>query len=177
VAEDNGAGTLGALSAIPFMGGVAAVAAAAKDLVYELGEMDNFKKRVDELLAKLNDSEAAPDKVGEDRLERHKLGGGDFKEAAFLYESYNIVHTELENLSKVLGMQIEGMRLAVQVSQTGYDDVDDDIRRRMRALNAEIEAHYDKDRDPYANQGPEGKGDAAPKSQPANSGTAGGEGY
>ncbi|WP_406401997.1 hypothetical protein OH805_22935 [Streptomyces sp. NBC_00879] len=177
MAEDSGAGALGAFSMMPVVGGVFAAAAAAKDLVYELGEMDNFRKRVNELLATLNESEAAPDKVGADRLERGKLGGGDFREAAFLYESYNLVHTELENLSKVLGMQIEGMRLAVQVSQTGYDKVDEDIRARMRALNAKIEAYYDKDRDPYANQGTESKSEAAPQSQPSDSGTAGQDGY
>ncbi|MEW2083152.1 hypothetical protein [Streptomyces sp. NPDC005283] len=180
MAEDSDTGAVaaaGALGMMPVMGGVFAAAGAAANLVYELGEMDNFKKRVDQLLVTLKESEAAPDKVGTDRLERGKLGGGSFKEAAFLYESYSLVHTELENLSKVLGMQIEGMRLAVQVSQTGYDKIDDDIRARMRALNSEIEAYYDKDRDPYANQGAEGKRDAEPKSQPSDSGTAGQDGY
>ncbi|MFK4223012.1 hypothetical protein [Streptomyces sp. NPDC019890] len=177
MAEDSGQGALGAFSAMPVMGGAFAMVAAVKDLVYELGEMDSFKKRVDELLKMLNESEAAPDKVGADRLERGKLGGGNFKEAGFLYESYSLVHTELENLSKVLGMQIEGMHLAVQASQTGYDKIDEDIRSRMRALNAKIEAYYDKDRDPYANQVTKSKSEAAPQSQPSDSGTAGQDGY
>ncbi|MGW0773216.1 hypothetical protein ACWD01_06065 [Streptomyces sp. NPDC002835] len=41
------------------------------------------------------------------------------------------------------------MGLAVQTSQAGYEGVDDDIRARMKAINAEVESYYDKNRDPF----------------------------
>ncbi len=70
--------------------------------------MKSFKKRVDELLIELDKSEAAPGKVGEDRLPRAQLGSSDFKEAQFLYDSYTLVHDELENLSKALSARSRG---------------------------------------------------------------------
>lgn len=117
--------------------------------------MKGFKKRVDDLLIELEGSEAAPGRVGADRLSRAQLGSGDFKEAQYLYDSYSIVHDELEKLSKALGTQIEGLGLAVHASRVGYDNLEDDIRARMKAINAEAEKYYDPDRDPYA-QGPGG---------------------
>nr|WP_202431541.1 hypothetical protein [Streptomyces sp. SID7804] len=113
------------------------------------GAMKSFKKRVDELLRELDESEAAPNRVGQDRLSRAQLGSADFKEAQFLYDSYAIVHDELENLSKALGAQIEGMGLAVQASRVGYENLDADIKARMKAVNAEAEKYYVAERDPY----------------------------
>ncbi|MDT0402329.1 hypothetical protein [Streptomyces edwardsiae] len=114
------------------------------------GAMKGFKKRVDELLRELDESEAAPGRVGQDRLSRAQLGAAEFREAQFLYDSYAIVHDELEQLSKALGAQIEGMGLAVQASRVGYENLDADIRARMRAVNAEAERYYVVGRDPYA---------------------------
>ncbi|GAA2455708.1 hypothetical protein [Streptomyces glaucus] len=111
--------------------------------------MKSFKKRVDELLTELETSEAAPDKVGQDRLPRAQLGSADFKEAQFLYDTYAIVHDELENLSKALNAQIEGMGLAVHAARVGYENLDADIRARMKAVNAEAEKYYVAERDPY----------------------------
>ncbi|MFG2814203.1 hypothetical protein [Streptomyces sp. NPDC048410] len=112
--------------------------------------MKSFKKRVDALLVELDKSEAAPGKVGEDRLPRARLGASTFKEAQFLHDSYTIVHDELENLSKALSAQIESMGLAVHASRVGYANLDEDIKARMRAVNAETEKYYDAERDPYA---------------------------
>lgn len=112
--------------------------------------MAGFKKRVDDLLRELDDSEAAPTKVGKDRIERSQLGSAEFMEAQFLYDSYAIVHDELEKLSKALGAQIEGMGLAVQASRVGYENLDADIKARMKAVNAEVEKYYAAERDPYA---------------------------
>ncbi|WP_432083421.1 hypothetical protein [Streptomyces sp. WAC 04229] len=111
--------------------------------------MKGFKKRVDELLLELDRSEAAPGKVGQDRLTRAHLGSAEFKEAQFLYDSYAVVHEELENLSKALSVQIEGMGLAVHASRVGYENLDGDIQARMRAVNAEAEKYYVAGRDPY----------------------------
>ncbi|MEV4684780.1 hypothetical protein AB0K36_28900 [Streptomyces kurssanovii] len=123
-------------------------------LKIEAEKMAAFKSRVDRLLIELDGSEAAPGTMGDDRLRRAQLGAPELGEAQFLYESYEIVHDELTKLSKVLGTQIEGMGLAVQTSRSDYADVDDDIQARMKAINAEVESYYDKNRDPFVEDVP-----------------------
>lgn len=123
-------------------------------LKIEAEKMKAFKTRVDDLLIELDGSEAAPGKMGDDRLRRAQLGAPELGEAQFLFESYAVVHDELTKLSKVLGAQIEGMGLAVQTSRVGYEDIDDDIRARMKAINAEVESYYDKNRDPFVEDAP-----------------------
>ncbi|WP_121716253.1 hypothetical protein [Streptomyces sp. E5N91] len=128
--------------------------------------MKGFKKRVDELLLELDRSEAAPGKVGQDKLTRAHLGSAEFKEAQFLYDSYAVVHEELEKLSKALSAQIEGMGLAVHASRVGYENLDGDIRARMRAVNAEAEKYYVAGRDPYADR----RGGPPPESDSSDEG-------
>ena len=146
---DNGAG--GGAPAGPggIFGMVESMAQSAMDVMIDLTAMDSFKSRVDELLNILNDSQAAPTKMGQDRIARTKLGG-EFAEAEFLYAAYSTVHDQLETLSKVLGLQIESMHLAVQASQVSYDNLDESVKQKMQALNTQIDAHYDQSRDPYA---------------------------
>ncbi|MEU5136566.1 MULTISPECIES: hypothetical protein [Streptomyces] len=118
-------------------------------LAIEAQKMKAFKKRVDDLLIALGDSEASPDRMGEGRVSRAQLGSAEFGEAQYLYESYTVVHDELEKLSKVLGAQIEGMGLAVHASRVGYDNINQDVRERMRSINTEVASHYDRERDPF----------------------------
>lgn len=144
--SSNGGGTPDTGKAFDTLSGVNP--AMALDIQHSA--MKDFKKRVDELLRELDESEAAPAKVGQDRLSRAQLGAAEFREAQFLYDSYAIVHDELEQLSKALGAQIEGMGLAVQASRVGYENLDADIKARMKAVNAEAERYYVVGRDPYA---------------------------
>lgn len=138
--EDNGAataGTFAALAMIPFAGG----AVAAQKIVAEFETMGQFKTKVDELLVELEESEASPDKVSGDRLLQSHLGTLALKESAYLYGAYTIVHDELERLSKMLAMQMEGLSIAVQASRSGYESIDEDIRQRMRRLGQESRAY------------------------------------
>ncbi|MFJ5225694.1 hypothetical protein [Streptomyces sp. NPDC088400] len=138
--EDNGAataGTFAALAMIPFAGGVMA----AQKIAAEFETMGQFKTKVDELLVELEESEASPDKVSGDRLLQSHLGTPALKESAYLYGAYTIVHDELERLSKMLAMQMEGLSIAVQASRTGYESIDEDIRQRMRRLGQESRAY------------------------------------
>lgn len=132
-----------------FGGVIGGVTTAVNDLMSNLADMKKFKKDVDGLLSELHGSQAAPTRVGQDRMQRAHLGGQGFHEAQFLYASYDNVHTELENLSKVLGLQIESMSIAIETSGKSYNDLDEDIKSRMHKLNSEIEAQYHPDRDPY----------------------------
>lgn len=119
-------------------------------LAIEAQKMKAFKKRVDDLLIALGDSEASPDRMGEGRVSRAQLGSAEFGEAQYLYESYTVVHDELEKLSKALGLQIESMGLAVQYSRVNYSTLEQAVRERMGAIHEEAESYYDRQRDPFA---------------------------
>ncbi|MFV0129684.1 hypothetical protein ACLGI4_18570 [Streptomyces sp. HMX112] len=159
-------GGLAAFSGLPLAGAVSAAAARVKKLAYDLGEIGNLKSRVDELLRDFNESQAAPTKISDGWLQQASLGGTGFKEAEYLYASYNIVREELENFSKVLGLQMESMKLAIHASEKGYQNIDDDVRDRMKALNAQIVAMQNED----------DKSNAGPKAQQPSGAGAGGQG-
>ncbi|GGT90827.1 hypothetical protein [Streptomyces lateritius] len=156
----------------PIVGGVFGVAAAAKKLVVELGEMDSLKKRVDKLLEDFGTSQAGPAKIGDEWLDKDRLGGPGFKEAEFLYGSYNVVRDQLVKFSKVLELQMESMKLAIHASQNGYQSIDDDIRARMKRLNSEI-ADIQKRDDQRA--GAKGMGGSSDQPLPQEKSSAGGE--
>lgn len=135
----DGSETVGAaLAVMPLIGGAAGAAAAAAAMAYEVTELARLKKDVDELLKGFNGSEAGPGRIGEDWLEQAALAGPGFQEADFLFSTYDVVRQELVTFSKVLGLQMESMKIAIDLAQTGYEDIDDDIRARMSALNTQI---------------------------------------
>ncbi|MFF0060714.1 hypothetical protein ACFYRC_04030 [Streptomyces sp. NPDC005279] len=145
MAEESGTGAIpaiGMLGLMPFIGPVAAAAAA--DLEHEQESMETFKREVDKMLADLEESDAAPEKVTADRLKPGNLGTSNFRESAYLYSVYEAVHDELEKLSKILALQVSGLSFAVRASKEGYENIDYDIKQRMRKLATEVEAHYGK---------------------------------
>ncbi|MER8044230.1 hypothetical protein [Streptomyces sp. NPDC094032] len=137
-ATDSGGAVNTALSLMPLMGGVGAVAGAAASLAVEVNELAHLKDRVDALLTGFEGSNAGPGKIGEDWLEEAALAGPGFHEAGYLFSSYTVVRDELIKFSKVLGLQMESMKIAIDLSKSGYENIDDDIRRRMRSLNTQI---------------------------------------
>ncbi|QNE79380.1 hypothetical protein F0344_22710 [Streptomyces finlayi] len=112
------------------------------DLYTELQSFTKFRDRIDELLQDLKASPADAKKVGEDRVAPTEFGDVAWTEAQGLYGSYKTVITELENLSKMLSDSIEGMGIAVLASHKGYENMDEDIRARMRAISGSTEEHY-----------------------------------
>ncbi|PAZ17582.1 hypothetical protein CLM62_01800 [Streptomyces sp. SA15] len=123
---------------------------AAADVATELSSFTKFQKRVDDLIRDLKGSQAGPEKIGQEQLVRHQLGGGDaeWAEAAGLFSAYETVITELETLSKLLSDSMEGMNIAVLASHKGYQNIDLDIRDRMAAISAETTKHYGGSYDP-----------------------------
>ncbi|MFD9488632.1 hypothetical protein ACFWBX_32650 [Streptomyces sp. NPDC059991] len=156
------------LALMPGIGGATGAAVlAAADLAREAESMLTFKKRVDALLTKLNDSEAASTKINADRLAKSELGPEDLKESAFLYGVYEVVHDQIGQLSKALGMQIEGLCIAVLAAENGYDGVDADVRDRMRAISGELHRQQEL----YGTDTP---GATAPKAPAPDQGATGG---
>ncbi|MYX16962.1 hypothetical protein GTY67_26820 [Streptomyces sp. SID8374] len=115
------------------------------DLRRGVGALETFKKRVDALLADLEGSAAGKSKVAAQTVSRASLSGPNarFAEADGLYTQYNRVHESLVSLSKSLGDQIEYLSLGVHAAAVGFDNVDDETRRRFH----EIQTRMDRERE------------------------------
>ncbi|MFJ4972306.1 hypothetical protein [Streptomyces sp. NPDC088755] len=115
------------------------------DLRRGVGALETFKKRVDALLTDLEGSAAGKSKVAAQTVSRASLSGPNarFAEADGLYTQYNRVHESLVSLSRSLGDQIEYLSLGVHAAAVGFDNVDDETRRRFH----EIQTRMDRERE------------------------------
>lgn len=106
-------------------------------MLVEAETLENFRKDADDILTKLLGSQASPHQLADEKMVRAELGGGQsaFIEAQELFSAYQTVVAQLKQLSKMLSDSVEGLSIAIQASQAGYESMDDDVKRRMRALN------------------------------------------
>ncbi|MEU9014136.1 hypothetical protein AB0D12_31085 [Streptomyces sp. NPDC048479] len=106
-------------------------------MLVEAETLTTFRKKADDILTKLLGSQASPKQLADEKMVREELGGGQgaFIEAQELFGAYESVVTQLKQLSKMLSDSVDGLSIAVQASQSGYEEMDDDVKRRMRALN------------------------------------------
>ncbi|MEU0135450.1 hypothetical protein ABZ172_15700 [Streptomyces sp. NPDC006296] len=118
------------------------------DLHKGVGALEKFQKSVNALLAELESSSAGRSKVAAQTVSRSSLSGHNtcFAEADALYTQYNRVHESLVTLSKSLGEQIEYLSLGVHAAAVGFDNVDDDTRRRFHEIRVEMDADREKTR-------------------------------
>ncbi|BAC72289.1 putative secreted protein [Streptomyces avermitilis MA-4680 = NBRC 14893] len=120
------------------IGPFAGVGAAAAQVLRVEGEtLTAFKKRVDDLLTQLEESKAAPRRIADGALPTGRLG--NFDEADALHAAYTRVHSQLEQLSQMLALQIEGLVVTVDASKAGYHDLDDDVRDRLSRIRVEAD--------------------------------------
>jgi hypothetical protein len=111
----------------------------ASDLRRGAGALKTFKKRVDGILDKLDGSPGSAKHIARQEISHSSLkGAGEFFEADFFYARYTDVHENLKRLSRTLGLQIEAMGIAVYAADIGYDNLEDDLRRRFYALQSQI---------------------------------------
>ncbi|WP_216589783.1 hypothetical protein [Streptomyces brasiliscabiei] len=125
-------------------GGVSAARAANLEASGEA--LDKFVKRVDAVLRDLETSAGNPTKVGAQTIRATSLSTGAdsvFPEAHGLYAQYNRVHQELTSLSKTLHLQIEATAIAVQGAHRGFDNLEEELRRRFYAIQGEIKEIQD----------------------------------
>ncbi|NBM19735.1 hypothetical protein GUY61_30040 [Streptomyces sp. GC420] len=110
------------------------------DLERGVGALEKFQERVDKLLADLESSAASRTKVAAQTVPRSSFSGPNapFAEADGLYAQYNRVHESLVSLSATLRDQIEYLRIAVYGSAVGYDNVEDELRRRFHEIRADL---------------------------------------
>ncbi|MFF7883382.1 hypothetical protein ACH40F_44985 [Streptomyces sp. NPDC020794] len=128
------AGAIAASGIGPFAGVGAAV---SQVLRVESETLTTFKKRVDDLLTQLEESKAAPRRIADGALPTGRLGS--FDEADALHTAYTRVHSRLENLSKMLALQIEGLVVTVDASKSSYHNLDDHIRDRLSRIRIEAD--------------------------------------
>ncbi|WP_405941766.1 hypothetical protein [Streptomyces sp. NBC_00207] len=154
MADDNGVGAVQAALALGLAGPMGAIAGAAYGataaaLRVQYDDLKSYQGLVDGLLTKLQESSAHHGKLADGTLPTSALGKG-FAQAEKLYNAYTTVHTELQNLSKGLAVQIEALGIAIQSAGGGYSEVDEETKRRMALLAKQAHDQYVKDRDPYA---------------------------
>jgi hypothetical protein len=114
----------------------------AGDLERGVGALKKFRSRVDAVLAELEGGDGGAAKVAAERVTRASFGG-DFDEATGFYREYNRVHKSLISLSKSLGDQIELLTIGVHAADVGYDNVDEEQRRRFHEIQARLSQERD----------------------------------
>ncbi|MER7539131.1 hypothetical protein ABTX77_30750 [Streptomyces sp. NPDC097704] len=132
----------------------------AEAVRYNSESMSEFKTSIDGLIEMLTASEADKGKMKADPVTRGKFGGGGaaWGEAASVHESYDTVLKQLTDLSGLLQDCLEGLGIAVVASKDGFEQMDDDVKRKMinihdRTWNAKQKADKEAGRDTSAGEG------------------------
>ncbi|MGV9291621.1 hypothetical protein [Streptomyces sp. NPDC003719] len=125
------------------VGGVSAARAANLEVTGEA--LSTFVKRVDGVLTGLEGSPGNPARVGAQTIKPGSLAGNPsaFPEAHALYLQYNQVHEKLTSLSKTLHLQIEAIGIAVRGAHVGFDNLEEEQRRRFWAIQMQIKGIQD----------------------------------
>ncbi|MFF0742091.1 hypothetical protein ACFYVL_17005 [Streptomyces sp. NPDC004111] len=111
------------------------------DLERGVGALKQFRARVQAILADFEDGDAGRRKVATHTLTRAHFGapGIPFPEADDLHAQYRRVHTGLVKLSRNLSEQIEYLNIAVHGAEIGFDNLEEDLRRRFWAIRSRTE--------------------------------------
>ncbi|MCC8340626.1 hypothetical protein LMJ38_32515 [Streptomyces sp. R1] len=134
-------------------GGVSAARAANLEVTGEA--LSTFVKRVDSALRNLEGSAGDPTRIGAQRIKPSSLNSGSaaaFPEAHALYLQYNRVHEELTSLSKTLHLQIEAIGIAVRGAHVGFDNLEEEQRRRFAQIQTQIKQIEDAKSEARSNQ-------------------------
>jgi hypothetical protein len=115
------------------------------DLERGAGALRNFQTKINALLTDFESSPGGPQKVAEHTIERGAFSGGNlpFGEADGFFTQYARVHKELVSLSKLLADQMELLRLGAHAADVGFDNVDEDTRRRFHAIQDRLDVAVD----------------------------------
>jgi hypothetical protein len=112
------------------------------DLERGAGALRNFQSKINALLTEFENSPGGHQKVAEHTIQRGAFSGTalPFAEADGFFTQYNRVHKELVTLSKLLADQMELLRLGAHAADVGFDNVDEDTRRRFHAIQTQLKA-------------------------------------
>ncbi|MDV5146072.1 hypothetical protein R1T08_18135 [Streptomyces sp. SBC-4] len=105
----------------------------AQAVKYSADSMETFRKRIDALVQELQGSGAGTGQLKADPVTRTQFGGGGaaWGEAEGAYAAYDGTLSRLVELSGLLNDCLEGLGIAVVASKHGFEEMDDDIKRKM----------------------------------------------
>jgi hypothetical protein len=110
--------------------------------------LSSFKKKVDAVLDTLDASPANANQVESLTLTRESLAGGAaFGEAVGLYAQYAQAHARISTLSRTLGLQIEALQIAVHGADIGFDNLEEEARRRFREIEIDLRREQEREQD------------------------------
>ncbi|MEU1131099.1 hypothetical protein ABZ383_14755 [Streptomyces sp. NPDC005900] len=129
---------------LPTDGHGGAAPSSGADVRRGLEALKTFRRRIDTLLTEFEGSAGSASKVGSQRVARTSFSGtgSAFPEADGLYSQYDQVHERLTSLSKMLGHQIEAMGIAVHGADVGFDNLEDDLRRRFWTIQTKVDRDH-----------------------------------
>ncbi|MBT2385231.1 hypothetical protein [Streptomyces sp. ISL-11] len=104
--------------------------------------LQEFKKRVDRLLDKLDGSAASHTQITQQKVKQSAYGSSVFTEATDLASAYDTVHARLEAFSRILGDQLEAMGTAVSMADGDYEHVDKEHADRLYAIQKRAEEYW-----------------------------------
>jgi hypothetical protein len=109
--------------------------------------LSSFKTKVDAILDTLNGSPANANQVESLTLTRESLAGGPaFGEAVGLYAQYAQAHERITSLSRTLGLQIEALQIAVHGADVGFDNLEEEARRRFHEIRMDLHREQEHER-------------------------------
>ncbi|GAA2426875.1 hypothetical protein [Streptomyces macrosporus] len=117
-----------------------------KDLSYEPETLASFKKRIDDILDRLETSPASHKHISDQTVTPDAYGTG-FSAAEDLSAQYEKAHERLKTLSRLFGEQLEALGIATQIVDKGYENVEDEYKERFQAIRARVEEHHESRRD------------------------------
>ncbi|MFI9290096.1 hypothetical protein H4W23_15660 [Streptomyces gardneri] len=116
-----------------YVGGMAS-GMRAQAVKYSADSMETFRKQVEGLIDQLQGSHAGAGKLkAENPVTRTQFGGGGaaWGEAESAFAAYDGTLSRLVELSGLLHDCLEGLGIAVVASKNGFEEMDDDIKRKM----------------------------------------------
>ncbi|MBL1102353.1 hypothetical protein [Streptomyces coffeae] len=116
-----------------------------KNLAKQSNTLEEFKKRLDEVLIALDESPAGNRQLSEQSISRDAYGGTTstkFESADALAELYKTIHVKLETFSKAFGDQIEAFGLLGIVAEKNLDGLDAEQARRLDEIRKRVEEQH-----------------------------------
>ncbi|MQY16176.1 hypothetical protein SRB5_63720 [Streptomyces sp. RB5] len=114
-------------------------AMSASNLKVSYESMGDFRKQVQSALDTLRNSKGAPQVVADQTVEQHALhSGSSFAEAEGLTAHYTAVQQTLTQMADLVDRLLDALEIAMRGAESGYQNLDEDERRRFHTVNTEV---------------------------------------
>ncbi|MBD3934771.1 hypothetical protein IF129_24810 [Streptomyces chumphonensis] len=107
--------------------------------------LKDFKKRVDGIIENLEKSAASRTSISANAVVPKASYGTGFSEAEDLSYEYERIHEHLTALSQTFTDQIDAMGIAVLGADIGFDNLEEDLKRRFWEIRDRAKLRYEED--------------------------------